>query len=166
MRISRIQRTSISLIVVPGVATNTAQADEGGSWVQTPDQEQKVLFDFYIDEPDRINAALYRIRAQMNPRIDAPYNQAPEFMRTLVIIHDTEIVTVARKNYDRYKNAVERMRYYAGLGVEFKVCARAAEDYDYRVTDFYEFIDVVPSTITELVHWQQQDYSLYATRAG
>ena len=36
----------------------------------------------------------------------------------------------------------------------------AAEDYDYSVNDFYEFIEVVPSAITELAHWQQQGYSL------
>ena len=26
--------------------------------------------------------------------------------------------------------------------------------------DFYDFIEVVPSAITELSHWQQQGYSL------
>ena len=46
------------------------------------------------------------------------------------------------------------------LGVKFKVCGLAAQDYDYSVKDFYEFIDVVPSAITELSHWQQQGYSL------
>jgi len=37
-------------------------------------------------------------------------------MNTVVVIHGTEIVTVAHKNYDRYKDAVERMRYYVDLG--------------------------------------------------
>lgn len=34
-------------------------------------------------------------------------------------------------------------------------CARA-----YAVNDFYDFIEVVPSAITELAHWQQQAYAL------
>ncbi len=63
-------------------------------------------------------------------------------------------------NYDRYKGAVERMRYYADLGVKFKACGLAARDYDYSVDDFYELINVVPSAITGLFHWQQQGYSL------
>lgn len=100
----------------------------------------------------------------MNPLMDEPYNQAPEFMHTEVVIHGTEIVTVAHKNNDRYKDAVERMHYYAELGVKFKVCGLAARDYDYSVDDFYEFIDVVPSAITELSHWQQQGYSLIMPR--
>lgn len=138
---------------------NTVQA-KGGTWVQTPYKEQKVLFDFYYDDPQKINSALYWIRSQMNPLMDNPYNQAPEFMDIVVVIHGTEIVTVAQKNYKKYKDAVERMRYYAELGVKFKVCGLAAADYDYSIEDFYEFIEVVPSAITELSHWQQQGYSL------
>ena len=52
------------------------------------------------------------------------------------------------------------MKYYAELGVKFKVCRLAAEDYGYSDKDFYEFVEVVPSAITELVHWQQQGYAL------
>lgn len=136
---------------------------ESGKWVQTPYKEQKVLFEFYFDEPEKINSALYWIRAQMNPLMEDPYNQAPEFMEIVVVIHGTEIVTVAQKNYEKYRDAVERMRYYAELGVKFKVCGLAAEDYDYTPKDFYDFIDVVPSAITELSHWQQQGYSLIKT---
>ena len=76
---------------------------ESGAWVQTPYANQKVLFDFYFDEPAKINSALYWIRSQRNPLMDEPYNQSPDFMKTVVIIHGTEIVTVASKNYDRYK---------------------------------------------------------------
>lgn len=137
---------------------------DGGVRVQTPYTEQKVLFDFYFDEPAKINSALYWIRSLMNPLMEDPYNQAPEFMNIIVVIHGTEIVTVATKNYDKYKNAVERMRYYDLLGVKFKVCGLAAEDFGYRLEDFQDFIDVVPSAITELAHWQQQGYSLITPR--
>lgn len=159
MRMSAILLAVIGLNSIAAIASNPAPA-EGGSWVQTPYREQKVLFDFYFDDPNKLNTALYWIRAQMNPLMDEPYNQAPEFMQTVVIIHGTEIVTVARKNYDRFKDAVERMRYYAELGVKFKVCGLAAQDYAYAVNDFYDFIEVVPSAITELAHWQQQGYAL------
>ena len=148
---------TISLIIL--LFSFNLQA-ESGVWVQTPYTNQKVLFDFYFDEPAKINSALYWIRAQRNPLMEDPYNQAPDFMETVVIIHGTEIVTVASKNYAKYKNAVERMRYYAELGVKFKVCGLAAQDYGYVVKDFYEFIEVVPSAITELAHWQQQGYAI------
>ena len=132
----------------------------GATRVQTPYAEQKVVYDFYFDEPEKINTALYWIRSLMIPLGEEPYNQAPEFMDIVVIIHGTEIVTVAKNNYEKHKDAVVRMRYYAALGVRFRVCGLAAEDYGYLDKDFFEFIEVAPSAITELVHWQQQGYSL------
>ena len=161
-------RTILLLLLPLCLAISSTHAEpagsNGGTWVQTPYQAQKVLFDFFFDEPEKINSALYWIRSQMNPLMDDPYNQAPEFMQTIVIIHGTEIVTVAQKNYPRYKDAVGRMRYYADLGVKFKVCGLAAQDYGYTLADFHEFIEVVPSAITELAHWQQQGYSLITPR--
>lgn len=140
--------------------TTFTQADSGAEFVQTPYTEQKVLFDFYFDDPAKINSALYWIRSLMNPLMDAPYDMAPEFLDLKVIIHGTEIVTVASKNYDKYKDAVERMRYYSALGVEFRVCGLAAQDYGYRQSDFYDFIKVTPSAISEIAHWQLQGYAL------
>ena len=134
--------------------------EETSRTVQTPYSEPKVVYDFYFDDPEKINSALYWIRSLMNPLLDDPYGMAPEFMEIKVVIHGTEIVTVARKNYEKYKAAVERMRYYASLGVEFKVCGIAAHDYGYGTDGFYEFIDVVPSGINELAHWQLEGYAL------
>ena len=149
------------LIFMIAISSLTALADDKVSRVvQTPYSEQQVVYDFYFDNPDKIGNALYWIRSLMNPLMDDPYNLAPEFMDIVVVIHGTEIVTVARKNYDRYKDSVERMRYYASLGVKFKVCGLAAHDFGYKTDDFQEFIEVVPSAITELAHWQLEGYAL------
>lgn len=149
----------IALLLVLAYAS-IATSSEVSKEVQTPYAEQKVVFDFYLDNPDKINSALFWIRSLINPLMDEPYGLAPEFLDIKVVLHGTEIVTVARKNYGKYRDAVERMRYYASLGVEFKVCGLAASDYDYAADAFHEFIDVVPSAITELAHWQLQGYAL------
>ncbi|MCU7931780.1 MAG: DsrE family protein [Candidatus Thiodiazotropha sp. (ex Codakia rugifera)] len=120
----------------------------------------KVVYEFYLDAPEKISAALYWIRALINPLMDSPYDMAPEMMDIKVVVHGTEIVTLAKKNYLNYKDAVERMRYYTMLGIEFKVCGLAAEEFDYSVDDFHEFVELVPSAFTELTHWQQQGYAL------
>lgn len=142
-------------LVQPAFAEET-----GAKYVETPYTSPNVVFDFYFDEPAKIHSALYWLRSLINPLTESPYNQAPEFMNIIVVIHGTEIVTLAKKNYDKYKDAVERMRYYHALGVKFKVCSLAAEDYDYRRQDFHDFVEMVPSAITELAHWQQQGYAL------
>ena len=114
------------LLLLLMLFSTVTQADSGAEFVQTPYTEQKVLFDFYFDDPAKINSALYWIRALMNPLMDAPYDMAPEFMDLKVIIHGTEIVSVAKKNYDKYKDAVERMRYYSDLGVELRRASSSA----------------------------------------
>jgi len=146
------------------LAAAPCPGEEVSRRVQTPYTEQKVVFDFYFDNPQMINAALYWIRSLMNPLLDAPYDIAPELLDIKVVIHGTEIVALARKNQDKYSDAVERMRYYASLGVQFKVCGIAAQDYGYQTNDFYDFVEVVPSAITELAHWQLQGYALITPR--
>lgn len=133
-------------------------------YVETPYSEPKVVYDFYLDHPAKMDAALYWIRSLINPLMEHPYNYAPEFMDVVVVIHGTEIVTVAKKNQKIYQRVVNRMRYYASLGVKFKVCGLAAEDYGYTRRDFYDFIEVVPSAFPELAHWQRQGYALITPR--
>lgn len=146
------------LVTLLAITSPSVYAD--AKYVETPYTEQKVVFDFYLDEPDKIGSALYWIRSLLNPLMDAPYNYAPEFLDIVVVIHGTEIVTVAKKNYKKYRQVVDRMMYYSDLGVKFKVCGLAAKDYQYNKTDFQDFIEVVPSAITELTHWQLKGYAL------
>jgi intracellular sulfur oxidation DsrE/DsrF family protein len=137
-----------------------APAQAAGKWVATPYAPARVVFEFYLDDPQKIGSALFWVRSLMNPLQAAPYNYSPEDLSIVVVIHGTEVVTVATKNEAKYQEAVDRMRYYADLGVSFKVCGQAAEDYGYAVKDFQDFIEVVPNAITELTHWQQQGYAL------
>ena len=151
---------AVMLLMAMLVFAPLQASEDVSKFEQTPYTEQKVVFDFYFDDPAKINSALFWIRSLMNPLMEAPYEMAPEFLDIKVIIHGTEIVTVARKNYEKYRDAVERMRYYAALGVEFRVCGLAAQDYGYDVDDFYDFVRVVPSAITDLAHWQLAGHAL------
>ena len=139
-------------------------AAESAKYVEPPYQEAKVVYDFYLDTPAKMSSAFHWVRALYKPLTSPPYSFDPEELNVVIVIHGTEIVTVASKNYEKYKEVVERMRYYASFGVKFKVCSFAARDYDYKTEDFYEFIEVVPSAFTELVHWQQQGYALITPR--
>lgn len=135
-------------------------AMSAGTWVQTPYKPAKIVFEFYLDDPSKLGGALFWIRSVMSTMMDAPYSFTPEDLSIKVVIHGTEIVTVAKKNEAKYQELVDRMRYYADIGVEFKVCGLAAEDFGYSAKDFQDFIHVVPNAMTELAHWQQQGYAL------
>lgn len=148
------------LIVMVLFLATLCRVHAEAEFVQTPYQPQKVVFDFYFNDPNEIGPALFWLRSLMNPLIAAPYHYAPEDLDIKVIIHGAEIVALAEKNYENYRDVVERMRYYADFGVEFKVCGQAMTDYGYTAADFYDFVQVVPNAITELAHWQMQGYAL------
>ena len=150
----------IILIVLIAAFNLTADASEHGTYITPPYQAQKVVFDFYFDDPQKINSGLHWIRSLLNPLMEEPYAYTPEQIDIKVVIHGTEIVTLATKNYKKYREAVERMRYYAGFGVQFKACGLVMDEYGYSVKDFYDFVEVVPSAINELVHWQMKGYGL------
>ena len=152
-------RTFVAVLGILAALISTSAAG-AGKVVATPYQPVKAVFDFYLDDPQKIGSALYWIRSVMNPLMDAPYDYPPEDLNIVVVLHGTEIVTVATKNETKYRDVVERMRYYASLGVKFKVCGQASEDYGYSVRDYQDFIEVVPNAINELAHWQMQGYAL------
>lgn len=127
-------------------------------FVQTPYAPPRVVLDIYLDDPAKMASALYWLRGIVLPLSVAPYDYDPETIK--VVLHGTELVTVAKKNEAKYKEVVERMRYYADKGVAFKVCMLAMEDYGYALKDLQDFVQAVPSAMTELIHWQNQGYAL------
>jgi intracellular sulfur oxidation DsrE/DsrF family protein len=151
-------RLSLLALIAALTVPSPVQAD--ATVVQPPYADPKVLFDFYFDDPIHINSALHWLRSLILPLGESPYDKTPEMMDIVVLIHGTEIVTVVKHNAAKYQEAVERMRYYADLGVKFRVCSRAAQDYGYNAADFQDFVELAPSAMAELVHWQQQGYAV------
>lgn len=156
----RASLTTTLLALALGLSGPATLAQAQARWVQTPYENPKALVDVYLDHPDKMGAALYWLRSLVNPLVEAPYSLLPEDMDIIVLLHGTELVTVAKKNEARYEDVVQRMRYYASQGVKFKVCGLALQDFGYRREDMQPFIEVTPSAITELVHWQNRGYAL------
>lgn len=136
----------------------TSGAGAEARFVQTPYAPPKVVLDIYLDDPAKLGAALYWLRGIILPLSFPPYDYDPETIK--VVLHGMELVTLAKKNEAKYREVVQRMRYYADKGIEFKVCGLALEDYGYSLKDLQDFVQVVPSAMTELIHWQNQGYAL------
>lgn len=43
-----------------------------GIWVATPYAPARVVFEFYLDHPQKIGSALYWVRSLMNPLLESP----------------------------------------------------------------------------------------------
>jgi len=128
---SRPARARFASVVLLILASTASPPGVAAGVVEPPYSAQKAVFGFDCDEPGKIASALHWSRSLMNPLTGAPCDYAPEDLQLTVVIHGTEIVTLARHNYEQYREAVERMRYYASLGVEFRVCAIALQDFGY-----------------------------------
>jgi len=128
--------------------------------------EQKVVFDFYFDHPQKIATALYWLKSFVVTLTEEPYGYAIDDLDIKVVIHGTEIVSLAKSNYSKYTDIVERMRYYAELGVDFRACASAARDYGYKPDDLQDFLTLVPSSLVDLAHWQLQGYALITPKVN
>lgn len=155
--------TCFTLILIQfGSPTAFASVDEdyGAKLVFPAYTAPKTVFEFYFDHPQKLGPALYWIQGLYKTLGDNPYDIPPDDLKTVVVLHGTEIAALVKKNYAFYRNYVERMRYYAEIGVQFKVCKQAADRYGYKAEEFPSFIDLVPSSITELIYWQQQGYAL------
>jgi intracellular sulfur oxidation DsrE/DsrF family protein len=151
---------SLCTAVLLTCALHAAPALAQAKVIQTPYKNPKALVDIYLDDPAKLASALNWVRGVMNPLIEAPYNLAPEDIPVIVLIHGAEIVTLAHRNEARYHDVVQRMRYYAEMGVKFKVCGLSMKDYGYTPADLYDFVEVTPSALTELMYWQNQGYAL------
>lgn len=160
-----MNKASVLLLIFFGVWLPLRGMASSAEFVATPyAEEQKIVFDFYFDDPQKITPALYWLKGLVDPLMAEPYNLSPDDMDIKVILHGTEVVALAKHNYPLYKKAVERMRYYAQLGVEFRLCSIAARDYDYVLADLQDFVQMIPSGIAELAHWQKKGYVLIAPR--
>lgn len=136
---------------------------EGAKVVQTPYKAPfKAVVEFYFDEPEKIRRALAWVSNIIYVLSNDPYHFHPgEDIDVVVVIHGAEMTALAKKNKEKYKDVWERVESLSNYGVKFKVCKMAAEQiYGLSAKDFPEFVEFVPSAITEILHWQQQGYAL------
>ncbi|RMH81292.1 MAG: hypothetical protein D6674_00345 [Acidobacteria bacterium] len=121
----------------------------------------KVVYELFLDHPEKLRPALGWISNVLFVLTNPPYNFSPDDINILVVSHGREVPVFAKRNGEHYKDIVERVESLSIYGVKFKVCKMAAEQvYGLSEKDFYPFVELVPSAITEIIHWQMQGYAL------
>lgn len=130
--------------------------------VQTPYQKPfKVVYEIYLDHPEKLRPALGWISNVISVLTNPPYNFDLDDIQIIVVSHGRELPVFVEKNRNKYEDIVERIENLNIYGVKFKVCKMAAEQiYGFSDKDFYPFVELVPSAITEIIHWQLQGYAL------
>ena len=137
-------------------------ATEGGKFIQTQYSKPfKAVVEFYFDHPQKVGPALGWVSNLVYVLTNPPYNYSQEDIDIVVISHGRELPVFAKENRKNYESIVERMESLSMYGVRFMVCSMAAKQfYGYSEEDFYTFVSLVPSALTEIVHWQHMGYGL------
>jgi len=151
-------KSIVASLLLTIACTLAAPVQAGATRVNTPYDPPKAVFDVYLDDPAKLNNALGWLTSMSSALSKPPYQFDPTTIK--VVIHGAEIVTLAKKNEDKYPVAVEKMQRLADQGVEFKVCAYTADIYGYRDEDFHDFVEIVPSAMAEVAYWQSKGYAL------
>lgn len=121
----------------------------------------KVVYELFLDHPEKLRPALGWISNVLFVLTNPPYNFSLDDVDIVVVSHGREVPVFARQNREQYRDMVERMESLSLYGVKFKVCKMAAEQvYGLSERDIYPFVELVPSAITEIIHWQMQGYAL------
>ncbi|MCS6957513.1 MAG: DsrE family protein [Aquificaceae bacterium] len=137
-------------------------AQPHGKFLQTPyERPFKVVYELFFDHPEKLRPALGWISNVLFVLTNPPYNFSPDDIEIVVVSHGRELPVFAMKNRSQYQDIVERLESLSMYGVKFKVCKMAAEQiYGLSDKDFYPFVELVPSAITDIIHWQLKGYAL------
>jgi intracellular sulfur oxidation DsrE/DsrF family protein len=127
-------------------------------------EQLKTVWDFNFSDPKAVAgvfnnvAALLKATSEFGPRSIEP-------IKVVVVSHGPEIVVFAKKNYEKYKDIVDRAASFAKQGVSFEICRNAASAQGFTADDLYGFTTIVPAGPYALAYWQAKGYSLNAVGA-
>jgi uncharacterized protein len=127
-------------------------------------KQLKAVWDFNFVDPKAVGVvfnnvnALLRATHEFGPREIEP-------LKVVIVSHGPELVVFAKKNYDKYKDIVDRAASLAKQGVRFEICKNAATAEGFAADDLYGFVTMVPAGPYALAYWQAKGYSLNAVGA-
>jgi uncharacterized protein len=127
-------------------------------------KQLKVVWDFNFTDPKAVGIvfnyvnALLGATAEFGPREIDP-------IKVVIVSHGPELVVFARKNYEKYKEIVDRAASLAKQGVRFEICRNAATFLGFAAEDLHGFVTLVPPASYALAYWQAKGYTLNAAGA-
>ena len=127
-------------------------------------KQLKTVWDFNFIDPKAVGVVFNNINALLRATNEfGPHEIDP--LKVVVVSHGPELVVFARKNYEKYKDIVDRAASLAQQGVKFEICRNAAGAAGFSAEDLYGFVTVVPAGPYALAYWQAKGYTMNAVGA-
>lgn len=149
----------ITLFITLGF-TPSSMANESAPWGQAKVekrsyQKQKVVFDLFADNKDKISNILSRVGYLSKLNGDDTFDN-----KIVIVIHGDTIPFFSTK---KLKQNAELMKlaYSNTLNgtVEFRMCHASARLQGFRATDIHGFVSMVPMADAEIVDLQQAGFA-------
>jgi intracellular sulfur oxidation DsrE/DsrF family protein len=127
-------------------------------------KQLKVVWDFNFTNPNAVGFVFNYVNALLTATAEfGPHEIDP--IKVVIVSHGPELVIFARKNYEKYKDVVDRAARFSRQGVKFEICRNAAAFLGFVPEDFHGFVTVVPPAPYALAYWQAKGYALNAVGA-
>ena len=175
MRMHKAAICSASLCVLatigfsPPAAAQTTDAPYGSSkFVPYTDvaelKQLKIVWDFNFVDPKAVGIVFNNVGAFMRAVSQYGPHEIDPF-KIVIVSHGPELVIFAKKNYNKYKDLVDRAANFAKQGIRFEICGVAANFQGFAAEDLHGFVTVVPAGPYALAYWQTKGYTLNAVGA-
>jgi intracellular sulfur oxidation DsrE/DsrF family protein len=127
-------------------------------------KQLKVVWDFNFIDPRAVGTVFNYVNALLTATSEfGPHEIDP--IKVVIISHGPELVVFARKNYEKYKDIVDRAAGLAKQGVKFEICRNAATFLGFNAEAFHGFVTLAPPAPYALAYWQAKGYTLNAVGA-
>ena len=127
-------------------------------------KQLKVVWDFNFSDPKAVGVVFNNLNALLKATAEfGPHEIEP--IKVVIVSHGPELVVFAKKNYEKYKEIVDRASSFAKQGVKFEICRNAATAQGFAPEDLHGFATVVPAGPHALAYWQSKGYTLNAVGA-
>lgn len=160
---------AVSLLVAGSALAQSTEAPYGtAKFAPYSDIESikqlKVVWDFNFIDPKAVGGVFNNLNALLRATSDfGPREIDP--IKVVIVSHGPEVVVFDKKNYEKYKEIVDRAASLASQGIKFEVCRNAAAAQGIAPEDLHGFITVVPAGPYALAYWQSKGYTLNAVGA-
>jgi hypothetical protein len=165
---------SVCVIVVALITSGVALAEPDTSPYGTAKFESyadintikqiKVVWDFNFVDPKAVGVVFNNVNALLKATAEyGPHEIDP--VKVVIVSHGPEIVAFDKKNYEKYKDIVDRAASLAKQGVRFEVCKNAAAAQGIAPENLHGFITVVPAGPYAIAYWQSKGYTYNAAGA-
>ncbi|MEZ0323698.1 MAG: DsrE family protein [Hydrogenothermaceae bacterium] len=124
-------------------------------------EKMKAVFDWSLDSPEEVPIVLIYISNYIKAYQE--YYPMAEY-KIAVVSHGGEAAIFAKKNYEKFKEAVDRMKSLSeSYGVKFYVCKNVVKALGFEPEDLQPFIILVPAGVLKVAELQEKGYRLIPT---